>query len=513
MLCGGQLCITIPIVMKIRMKRYILAGLLSIFLSLPAAADLAGRIDAILAEAANQEVHFSVQVVEAAGGQTVYDRDAGELMIPASNMKLITTAAALHYLGPDFEYKTKVGLCGNTLVIIGSGDPLLGDPVIDAQHKRKPGWILDDIAGALKRNGITAINDMVVDTSVFDDQRVHPNWPADQLNRWYAAEVSGLNYNDNCVNIVAKNTAGRIEIFVEPQTSFLEITNEITPVSQGGSVIGAYRNRHPNKLTLKGKCQSQATITDLAIERPAAFFGLLLAENLARAGIKPQGQVIEKAVADRSNFKLLSEYSTPISDCLTRANKSSLGLAAEALLKTIAAESGLCEAGGSWEAGRELVSKYLSDTIGLDASQFFIDDGSGLSRVNELTANAVTKLLLNLYKSRKWEMYRDSLAVGGVDGTIEKFFYQSKYKGKVFAKTGYIEGVRALSGLCVTEQGDFLFSILANNTNGLTRKALNEIAKAIIDDAEPEPPPQEATQQSEQAAVEPQEPNEQLEKQ
>ena len=499
--------------MKIRVKRYILAVLLSVLLSLPAAADLGKRIDAILAEPANRKVQFSIHVVEAAGGQTVYDHDARELMTPASNMKLITTAAALHYLGPDFEYKTKVGLCEDTLVIIGSGDPLLGDPVIDAQRNRKAGWILDDIAAALKRKGIITINDVVVDTSVFDDQRVHPNWPADQLNRWYAAEVSGLNYNNNCVNIVARNTAGRIEIFVEPQTSFLEIINEITPVSEGGSAIGAYRNRQPNRLTLKGKCQSQATITDLAIERPAAFFGLLLAENLARAGIKPQGRVIEKTVADRSNFKLLTEYSTPISDCLVRANKSSLGLATEALLKTIAAESGLCDAGGSWEVGRGLISKYLSDTIGLDASQFFIDDGSGLSRVNELTANAVTKLLLNLYKSRKWQMYRDSLAVGGVDGTIEKFFYQSNYKGRIFAKTGYIEGVRALSGLCMTEKGDFLFSILANNTNGLTRKALNDIAKAIIDDAEPEPPLKKTTEQSEKAAAEPREPNEQTEEQ
>ncbi|HLB73291.1 MAG TPA: D-alanyl-D-alanine carboxypeptidase/D-alanyl-D-alanine-endopeptidase, partial [Sedimentisphaerales bacterium] len=457
------------------MKKFFIAVLLSILLSLPAAGDLAKRIDAILAERANQKVQFSIHVVEAATAETVYDHDARELMMPASNMKLITTAAALHYLGPDFEYKTKVGLCEDTLIIIGSGDPLLGDPVIDAQHDRKPGWILDDIAAALKRKGITTISDVVVDTSVFDDQRVHPNWPADQLNRWYAAEVSGLNYNNNCVNIMARNTAGRIEIAVEPQTSFLEIINEIAAVSEGGSAIGAYRNRHPNKLTLKGKCQTQATITDLAIERPAAFFGFLLAENLARAGIKPQGRVIEKTVADRSNFKLLTEYTTPISDCLVRANKSSLGLAAEALLKTIAAESppkADGDAGGSWEMGRELVGKYLSDAIGLDASQFFIDDGSGLSRVNELTANAVTKLLLNLYKSRKWQMYRDSLAVGGVDGTIEKFFYQSNYKGRVFAKTGYIEGVRALSGLCITEKGDFLFSILANNTNGLTRKAL-----------------------------------------
>jgi len=498
--------------MKIRTNKLVIAALLSIFSSLPATADLAKRIDAILAEPANQKVHFSIHVVKAATAETVYDNDARELTIPASNMKLVTTAAALHYLGPDFEYRTKVGLCGNTLVIIGSGDPLFGDPVIDAQRKRRSGWIFEDIAAALKRKGITSVEDIVVDTSVFDDERVHPNWPLDQLNRWYAAEVSGLNYNNNCVNIIAKNTAGGIAIRIEPQTAFLDIINNITPVAKGGSAIGAYRNRHPNKLTLKGKCQTQATITDLAIERSAAFFGFLLAENLARAGIKPQGQVIEKTISDRSNFKLLTQYTTPISDCLIRSNKRSLGLASEALLKTIAAESGLCNAGGSWDVGRELIGKYLSDAIGLDRSQFFIDDGSGLSRINELTANAVTKLLLNLYKSREWKMYRDSLAVGGVDGTIAKFFYQSKYKGRIFAKTGYIDGVRALSGLCITEKGEFLFSILANKTNGLTRKAAHDIAKAIIDDAEPDPPRKKPAKQPQKPAAKPQEPNEQPEK-
>ncbi len=475
-------------------KKVAVAPLLGFLLVGTATGVLATRTDAVPARPANLKVHFSIHVVKAATGQTAYEHDARELMIPASNMKLVTTAAALHYLGPNFEYKTRVGLCGETLVVIGSGDPLLGDPVIDAKYGRQTGWIFNDIAAALKRKGLTAIDDIVVDTSVFDDQRVHPNWPLDQLNRWYAAEVSGLNYNNNCVNIVAKNTAGNIAVIIEPQTSFIEIINNIIPVSKGGSAIGAYRNRHPNKLILKGKCQTQATITDLAIERPAAFFGFLLAENLARAGIKPQGRIIEKTVSDRSGFKLLAEYTTPISDCLVRANKRSLGLAAEALLKTIATQRTPERTNGSWKRGQELATEYLSD-IGIDKSQFFIDDGSGLSRINELTAHAITKLLLNLYKSRRWQLYKDSLAVGGVDGTIAKFFYQSKYKGRILGKTGYIDGVRALSGLCITKKGDFLFSILANNTNGLTRLATHDIAKAIIDDAEPDPPRQKPAEQ------------------
>jgi len=467
--------------MKTTAKKLVTAALVSIFFPGLAPADLARRIDEILSRPENRNVRFSIHVVKAAAELTVYDHDATELMVPASNMKLITTAAALKYLGPGFKYTTKVGLSGDTLVVIGSGDPLLGDPKMDAKYGRKTGWIFDDIADAIKQKGITVVKDIVVDTSVFDDERVHPSWPQDQLNRWYAAEVCGLNYNDNCANIVARNIDGRIILVTEPQTAFIEIINEITPVSEGDNAIGAYRNRRPNKLTLRGACRTQATIADLAIERPAAFFGFLLAERLAAAGIAATGQFIEKNVRDHNDFRLLAEYVTPISDCLQRSNKDSLGLVAEALLKTIAADRSAEKCGGSWKEGTELVGKYLSD-LGIDTSQFYIDDGSGLSRLNELSARTMTTVLCHLYKGRNWKLYQDSLAVGGVDGTIAKYFYQPQYKGRILGKTGYIEGIRSFSGICITEGGDYIFSILANNANGLTRGAINDIAQAIIDD-------------------------------
>jgi len=469
--------------MKTRTKKLVVAALLGLLFVGFAEADLSKRIDGIISQPANRKVHFSIQVVKAGSAATVYTHRARELMIPASNMKIITTAATLKYLGPHYEYKTKVGLCDDTLVIIGSGDPLLGDEKTDAKYGRQKDWIFKDIAAALKRNGTKTIKDIIVDTSVFDDQRVHPNWPRDQLNRWYAAEVSGLNYNDNCIDIIVRNTAGRITVVTEPQSSFIEIINQVTPVSKGDSAIAAYRNQHPNKLTLRGKCNIQATLADVAIERPAAFFGFMLAENLATRGIRAEGRFIEKSLDDRSNFKLLAEYTTSMSDCLARANKNSLGLAAEALLKTIAANSSPDRKNGSWDKGRELIGKYLLG-LGLDKSQFYIDDGGGLSRQNELSAHAVTTVLSDVYESRNWQLYRDSLAVGGLDGTIDKYFYEKKYKGKILGKTGYIEGVRSFSGICITPKGSYIFSILANNTNGLTRKAINDIAKAIIDDAE-----------------------------
>ena len=465
--------------MKALTKKLLIVVILCICLVSVAKAGLEGKIDGIIRRLSQRKVQFSIHIVKADSAETVYSHNAAKTLVPASNMKIIVIAAALKYLGPHYEYKTKVGLYDDTLIVIGSGDPLLGDEKTDTKYGRERNWIFTDIAAALKRNGIQAIRDIIVDSSVFDDERVHPSWPKKELNRWYACEVSGLNFNDNCIAVTAKNNGGKVAIFIEPQTDYVKVINKAIPVSKGSSTIGSYRNREPNRIIIHGKCRKQAGPFDVAIERPAAFFGYLLAENLAKAGINANGQIIEKPVTE-DNVRVLAEYRTSIADCLARCNKNSLGLAAEALLKTIAAESDPDRRNGSWSKGREMISQYLLE-LGISPSEFYIDDASGLSQQNKLSANAITKVLLNVYKSENWLLYKDSLAVGGVDGTIAGYFKEQKYKGKIFGKTGYISGAKSFSGVCSTTDGDYIFSILANKTNGQTRKAINDIAKAIID--------------------------------
>lgn len=469
--------------MKAKTKKLLIATVFVLCFGSFTRADLAKSIDKIISRSLQQKVTFSIHIIRADSGSTIYDHNARKSLIPASNMKVITTAAALKYLGPDYEYKTKVGLSDDTIVVIGSGDPLLGDEKTDAIHARERGWIFKDIADTLKRRGVATIDDIVVDSSVFDNQRVHPSWPAKDLNKWYACEVSGLNYNGNCIYLSTEKVGKRVVISIEPQTGFVEFINKVRPISSGNSAVGTYRNSHPNKLTVYGKCRKNVGPFEVAIERPAAFFGFLLAENLARVGIKAKGQFVEKAAGDYDDFKLLAEYSTALIDCLARANKDSLGLVAEALVKTIAAVKAPDGKNGGWDKGRELISEYLL-ALGVDKDQFYVDDGSGFSRQNQLSAYAITTVLSDVYNSNNWPIYRDSLAVGGVDGTIGKYFKEKKYKGKILGKTGYIDGVKTFSGICSTAGGDYIFSILANNANGRTRTAINKIAQEIIDDTE-----------------------------
>ncbi|MCX5634865.1 MAG: D-alanyl-D-alanine carboxypeptidase/D-alanyl-D-alanine-endopeptidase, partial [Planctomycetota bacterium] len=234
------------------------------------------------------------------------------------------------------------------------------------------------------------------------------------------------------------------------------------------------------KFIVKGSCKKRVGPINVAIERPAALFGRLVAESLTRGGINIEGKLMEKTMDPNCNFQLIVEYSTLLKDCLDRCNKNSLSLAAECLVKTIAANAAEYKKNGSWAGGREMISKYLTE-LGIDKQEFNIDDGSGLSRENRLSANVITKVLLDVYRGKDWELYKSSLAVAGEDGTIGKYFKEAKYKGKILGKTGYIAGVKSFSGVANAAKGDYIFSILTNKANDKTRDAINDIAKAIID--------------------------------
>lgn len=467
--------------MDIKKYKLLVAAFFVACLASYTTADFTKRIDSVIRRSSQKKVHFSVNIIKADTAKRIYCHNVQEPLIPASNMKIITTAAALKYLGPCFEYKTQVGLWGNNLVIISSGDPLLGDKETNLKYGRENGWIFKDIISKLKKQDITNIEDIIVDSGIFDDQRVHPNWPKAQLNRDYACEVSGLNFNGNCIDMTVENLAGRITVSIEPPTKYVKIRNKIRSISKGRGAVGAYRQPgKPNELVVKGKCRRKQGPFAVAIERPAAFFSFLLYEKLVAAGINVKGKLIESEIGEKFEFHKLAEYKTTLADCLSRCNKDSFGLAAEAFVKTIGAYRNPARKPGGWVSGKEAIDEYLLG-LGIRKEEFYIDDGSGLSRENKLSSNAITKVLLDMYKGQNWELYKSSLSVAGMDGTARKHFKDKKYKGRIFGKTGYIAGVKSFSGLCTTERGDYIFSILTDGANGNTREAINDIVKALFD--------------------------------
>jgi D-alanyl-D-alanine carboxypeptidase/D-alanyl-D-alanine-endopeptidase (penicillin-binding protein 4) len=439
----------------------------------------AENIGSILRNTKNQKAKFAIYAVRASDGKVLYSYRAAESMMPASNMKLITTAAAIHYLKADYVFRTEIGLWNGNLAVIGQGDPLFGDAQTDQNYSRQPGWIFDTIISALKQSKIQSVNDIVVDVSFFDNNRVHSAWPVEQLNQWYACEVSGLNYNNNCIHVAAKKQSGGISLETNPPTSYLTLINQIRSVSSGSSAVGAYRNSKPNVMIVKGNL-NKPTEFDVAIEKPAAFFAWLLKERLAQAGIAVRGSLLQQYVKKEPGIQVLHTFETPLSDVLNRCNKDSLGLAAESLVKTISAEQTEGRINGEWPHGLKLVGRYLQ-SLGADPNTFNLDDGSGLSRNNRLTPQIIVSVLQDVYSSPNWKMFEASLSVGGEDGTTVKYFHDPQYKGNILGKTGYIAGVRAFSGICKTPNGDILFSILTENGGSSIRNAINDITEAIFD--------------------------------
>ncbi len=451
-------------------------------------ADLAKRVDGILGAPGFKKVQYSVSIVRSVTGEVLYEKNPGLPLMPASNMKVITSAAAFETLGRDFYFSTRAGLCGDQLVIIGSGDPLLG------YWDRDPGRggfrspdVVQNIIYRLKGTGIETISDIILDTTIFDGRRVCPTWPRDQLRQKYACEIGGLNFNGNCVDISAVNRGGKVVLFVDPPTDYIRLINSVTAGPGRKSWFSVVPSGSAGELLVQGNCRTQAGPYSVAVENPALFLGSLIRAAAEKAGITVTGRVVEEETPQECAFQLVAEHRTSMADCLRQMNKNSLGLAAEAFFKRLGALANGRGKLASWEDGRLALSRYLAG-LEIDGADFAIVDGSGLSRENRLTARTLTRVLTHLSGLPDWEFYSDTLAVGGQDGTIERHFWEPVYRGRVHAKSGYITSVRALSGIVRTSSGDYVFSFLANRAGGGARTAIDNAVKAIVDWGEGRPP-------------------------
>jgi len=445
----------------------------------------------------NQEkTLFSVHFAHAETGKTLFDYHADRPVVPASNMKIITAAAALDILGADFAYETVIALYQGNLAIFAGGDPLLGDPVLAQQNQTEITFIFDQVIAQLKKRNITNIpGDLIIDNFIFDDQRFHPSWPADQADKWWTAQVGALNFNNNCIDIKispASQPGHLVRYELTPATTYVNITNQCKTTSKRKNTLGAARPIGTNNITLKGTGHSTHTIKT-TVDRPGAFFGHVLAEHLINAGININGKLIIKQLRPDpahlpDNIDILIVHRTAIADVLTSCNQYSLNLTAECLFKTLGAyypSSGNAPAVrnvGSWENGRNAVNAFLKK-LDIDPAQFEIDDGCGLSRKNRLSARTITTVLSYMHRRDTAELFRRSFATGAT-GTLKKRrrFAEPQYRNRIFAKTGYIAGARALSGYGQAKSGRWLtFAFLANKSYYRTTKLIDRIVKKMLD--------------------------------
>ncbi len=435
----------------------------------------------------------------AVAGVAIYDATTGEelgtmnerrALTPASNLKLLTSGTALLVLGPDFEFRTRIVRDGDRIVVIGAGDPAFGDSELLGEMKVSANEFVDRLAQPIIDAG-GPVREVIIDDRVFDREAVHPTWPKGQLHRWYCAEVSGLNFHANVIEVFAtcRSGSGVPSVRKAPDAPWLEMNVTARCAGKGASTaLDVQREPGFNRFTLSGTLVGsidepiRCSLTD-----PALVFGRLLADRLHAAGLDsvatpantptdavPGGAIasaqrtgIVVRLAEPSEVfnpsKQLAVVRTPLQRVLERCNVDSHNLYAEALLKRIGRE--VTGQPGSWSNGTAVVRMQVNEKLGTDSGSLLMVDGSGMSAENTVSPMLMARWLVALNQNeRVRDMFVESLPKPG-EGTLRRRF-QDRLPGEVRAKSGFINNVRAFSGYVTSVGGRRVaYSIIINNTN------------------------------------------------
>jgi len=417
---------------------------------------LQSRCRALLQTHALKTTKLGLCVLDLDRGETLVSINAAALRIPASNMKLFTSAAALSMLGPSFTFRTTLSLLDDdtdqergTLVLVGDGDPALGDPLAMEEGQGVEDFLARWVE-AVQRSGVKQIGRLIVDDRIFDRQWTHPDWPRDQLNRWYCAEVGGINFHQNCLGAFPQPTlSGQSPtVTLVPASPFIAGTLRNRSVTGDTDTFWISRRHETNRITFMGKVRHRRrNPVWVTFHDPPIFMGLLLADRLRAAGIDVH-EVVRASDEDQfDEHRLLAQWLTPLTDVISRCNKNSHNLFAEALIKRMGRH--VTGAPGSWATGSAAMRIFLGKTLGPDAALMQIADGSGMSRNNRVTARAIVDLLDAVHHDPDiGPAFLDSLAVAGVDGTLKKRM-RDRLQGTVHGKSGFINRVCTLSGYLV----------------------------------------------------------------
>lgn len=464
--------------MKQARRSVVVLALIGLLIPSAALADLTSDIRGILTDKLIGRDQVGVEIIRLGASPsqsvTIYQLKATTPRVPASNLKVVTTATALEKLGADFNFKTTLVKRNQDIAMIGDGDPTLGD----AEMLKKVGWGVDTVfkawAERLKAQGITEVRNVYVDDSIFDENFMHPNWPADQEHKRYVAQVGGVNLNANCIDFYLRTTGGGqvVNYSIEPNTSYANIRN--TCLTGGENAVWLSRQLGTNEIVLRGQtnASNQEPIA-VTIHDPPRFAATVLAETLKSNGIRITGTVerdrtIRQSLGSTTQpadlaWTAVAVHTTPLVAVLNRANKDSMNLYAEALCKRVGAAG--ANQPGSWDNGTANVGSFLR-SLGVAQDEFNLDDGCGLSKKNTISPHAIAMVLEHKFHGKNREMYLGSLAVAATDGTLVDRFKGTDLRGRVFGKSGYVSGVRALSGYLKARDGQFYaFSILMNGVN------------------------------------------------
>lgn len=423
---------------------------------------------------------WGLSVTNAKTGSVVHEFNSQASLIPASTLKVVTTASALAILGPDFRYETALeydgildtltGILKGNIYIRGGGDPSLGSGLF---REKGDSLVTDKWAALLKRKGIKQVDGAVTgDASVFEDDMIPSTWIWGDIGNYFGAGASGLSFMDNKYTAYYRSgpSAGDTTYItrIAPEIPGLIIHNM---VRAGGSGDNAYIygapytfSRYITGTIPAGRVNYEV---DGSIPDPPLFCAQMLEAAMKREGIvisRPATTVrqlkIDGLYMKSKRVQVHTHYSPTLDKIVYYTNLKSNNLFAEHLLKTIAwKKTGF----GTDTAGKTAVLNYLSSK-GIDTKGLYMSDGSGLSRANAITASQITDILRIAKSESYFISFYNSLPVAGRSGSLGSLCVGTCAENNLRAKSGYISRARGYAGYVKNKKGEeLIFALIANN--------------------------------------------------
>lgn len=467
-----------------------------------AALRLSGELRALLDAYPRRGARWSVLVVSLDRGDTLFALAPDSARTPASNMKLLTSAAALRELGPDYRYRTWVVTRGTQegstlhgdLVLYGTGDPGISDRF----HASKT-TVFEALADQLLDRGITRVTGRLVGDESFLPGPLRPSgWEPEDLNDHFAAAVSALSFNENVVSLrVEPAPAAGLPptVHTHPDRSGLPVDNRAV-TSAGPGLLLILRDDPTEPVVVRGSIRQggRAAWRELTVGDPAAFTVSVFRSVLEARGIQVEGgdvvvrdpsasvlgatRITAPAVAKVPRTRILATHlSPPLSEYLALMNKRSNNLVSELVFRTVGR---MASGNGSPEASADAVAASLV-RLGVDTAGLVQRDGSGLDAANRSKAVSFVDLLRRMAASPEWPHYWATLPEAGNRRELGRMF-RTPAAGNLRAKTGTIRGVSALSGVVQSQDGERLaFSILVNEARStvLAKRVENDLGAAL----------------------------------
>jgi serine-type D-Ala-D-Ala carboxypeptidase/endopeptidase (penicillin-binding protein 4) len=450
--------------------------------------ELQHTIDTILAAPALGRGTWGILVRSLANDQTLYTLNAHKLMMPSSTQKTLTLAVAADQLGWDFSYRTSVctvgkiedGVLKGDLLIVGFGDPTTFDDWSGFASSLFREW-----AVVLKRIGIQKVEGRVIgDDSAFDAEGLGAGWAWDDLAASYATSVSALQFNQNTARLVITPSAPGepAHVQVTPEAAHLTVLNRTT-TGAGAPLTVRPIPRSPT-IEVDGAIapSSERILRNVSVPNPTLYFVNAVRDGLIRNGIEIDGPATDiddlLAPLDRANAVIYIEaFSNGLASVGVPMMKTSQNLYAETLLRTI----GLRISGvGSTAAGRAVLDSTLA-SWGVAAGEALEVDGSGLSRYNLVTPDALATVLRHVYQDERLrDPFIGTLPRAGVDGTLADRMKGTPAADNVKAKTGSFSNARSVAGYVRTADGEPLEFVVMANNYGAPPKVIDDATDAIL---------------------------------